>query len=556
MTVFSGVPGLATNDIESAAFSILDTDFSILPSDPNLIGSAVEPTVVIEEVGIGSPKDYFTIELKAGSLYAFDIDDGLNDPDGPSLNTRIDLLDSNGVVLARSEDHSLPVFEGLGSFSEADAAELYYATEDQIVTLIAGSEFAAIPIPVGVDYEIKITKFESPYEIQFVEARPLSDDFASAQNFSRLVEDGNGFLAFFSTDDLKRTSFGDPTEFTPPSSIARQRELVTNELDLTGVDTVSFDLLAGAGLDNPIGGVPVRVFNTRIEQGIQLSYRLPGTTDFVDIVNGSFGAAEIVAGEFTSFQVILPDAAKTSGVQLRWQQVNNTSVSGHWAIDNINIDGTVIDFELTPIENPSKFEPSNFIIVPRQGIDQNDFITGGQAVPGASSAGAGVSIVEGLAVYDPTEATFDPTELTNGEDAVSFDIIAAVSGSSAEPDVIATDTISFDVNIDAPFANFRDGSISEDGPLTTTGTYTIEDRSDVGVPVEFVEGTFITETELADAQLVGSNSRIEVVSVIGPEGLLRDIDLLDPAFGFVDGTTITREDVVTAEIEQIVAVGD
>ena len=106
------------------------------------------------------------------------------------------------------------------------------------------------------------------------------------------------------------------------------RELMTRELDLRGVDSISFYLLSssnsGSGCD-------------RSTVGLYVGYRMTYSTTWHNLEY----FAPNCCRNGTTFKLYLPDVAKVNSVKLRWWQQSYVSFTD-WVLDDIEI-GSIID---------------------------------------------------------------------------------------------------------------------------------------------------------------------------------------------------------------------
>ena len=109
------------------------------------------------------------------------------------------------------------------------------------------------------------------------------------------------------------------------------RQMITNALDLRGVEYISFYLLSGSssnGCSTPSSS-----------EGIYVAYRLSSSTYYVTLEN--FEPSCCISG--ANLRVYLPTAAQASSVYLRWSQPTHSPYTGYdeWILDDIQIGQTV-----------------------------------------------------------------------------------------------------------------------------------------------------------------------------------------------------------------------
>ena len=125
------------------------------------------------------------------------------------------------------------------------------------------------------------------------------------------------------------------------------RQLLTQPLDLRGVETISFYLLSGSSSSG--------CFTPSSTEGIYVAYRLSSSSTYNTLEY--FAPSCCSSGK--SIVINVPPVAQVSSVYLRWSQPSHTSYSGSdtWIIDDIVI-GKYVDTTLYSDDFTSSYDES------------------------------------------------------------------------------------------------------------------------------------------------------------------------------------------------------
>ena len=132
------------------------------------------------------------------------------------------------------------------------------------------------------------------------------------------------------------------------------RQLITNALDLRGVDLISFYLISGGY----IYGQRYRCFHPSPIEGILVSYRI-GTSSFWNVLE-YFSPDCCSYGRHIS--IYIPPSVQVTNVYLRWSQQQYSSNAPQWALDDVKV-GNFIENPLYSDEFTNNYKHSIWRLV-------------------------------------------------------------------------------------------------------------------------------------------------------------------------------------------------
>ena len=129
------------------------------------------------------------------------------------------------------------------------------------------------------------------------------------------------------------------------------RELVTQDLDLRGVETIKFSLVTGNGING--------CFQPPDNGGVYVSYRVSGSSLWSTL---EYFVPDCCINT-KNVTIYIPVAAQLSSVQLRWSQPTYESIGrAEWGLGGIQI-GTIFQTELYMDAFTNSYDPSVWIVV-------------------------------------------------------------------------------------------------------------------------------------------------------------------------------------------------